>query len=339
MQRNSILVPIGSLAFLLAAGSAGAQSKTGTAIGQFLLIEPSARLAAMGNAGVACSDNLQGVYYNAAAIGELDTGGLQITHSEWFADINYDYVAGAIYLGSMGSAFASVTALNSGDIDVRTVDQPLGTGERYSVSDLALGLGYGRHITDRFSAGLQVNYLQETIWHTSMRTLTLNAGTLYRLNDQGLRLGASLSNYGTRGRFTGRDLAIQYDNVPGQNGDNSSLPGERLTDDFPVPVLFRVGLSYPRSTGAESSLLLAVDAFHPSDNSESVSAGAEWTWRDALALRIGAQNVGQEDAESGLTLGAGLGGDIGARRFSCDYAWADFGRLMETHRLTFVVSF
>ena len=59
-----------------------------------------------------------------------------------------------------------MTALNSGDIDVRTVDQPLGTGERYTVSNVALGLGYGRQITSRFAAGLQVNYVTERIWHT-----------------------------------------------------------------------------------------------------------------------------------------------------------------------------
>jgi hypothetical protein len=35
------------------AGTAGAQTKTGTTIGTFATIEPSARIAALGNAGVA----------------------------------------------------------------------------------------------------------------------------------------------------------------------------------------------------------------------------------------------------------------------------------------------
>ncbi|TMQ73514.1 MAG: hypothetical protein E6K81_04295 [Candidatus Eisenbacteria bacterium] len=56
------------LALALSAAPARAQSKTGTAMGQFLLIEPNARVAGMGNAGVALADGLDGVYYNPAAI-------------------------------------------------------------------------------------------------------------------------------------------------------------------------------------------------------------------------------------------------------------------------------
>jgi long-subunit fatty acid transport protein len=231
-----------------------------------------------------------------------------------------------------------VTVLNSGEIDVRTVDQPLGTGERFTVSDVAIGAGFGRAISDRFSAGMQVNYVSETIWHTSMETMTLNLGVTYRLTEDGVQLGSSISNYGATSSFWGRDLIIQYDNDPDRYGDNSALPGRRATDSFPLPVLFRVGLSYPLRTGDRSRLLMAADAFHPSDNTESMSGGLEWTWSDAVSLRAGYQNLFLEDSEVGLTLGLGAKGRVGDRRFSLDYAWADHGRLEETHRLTFALS-
>jgi hypothetical protein len=324
----------------LAASQTHGQSKTGTAVGEFTLIEPSARIAAMGNAGVAVNDGVQSVYYNPAAIGAFRRPSVQFTHSEWLAGINYDYVAAALPLRYWGSLFASVTALSSGDIDVRTVGQPLGTGERYHVSDVALGLGFGRTITDRFAAGVQANYISETIWHTSLHTLTLNVGTVYRLTDSGLQLGSSISNFGAQARFRGRDLAIQYDNDPSIHGDNSALPGERATDDFPVPVLFRLGLSYPLSLGDKAGALrFLVDMFHSSSNTESVSGGVEWQWRRLLALRGGYQNLGQPDAETGLTAGLGLGGTIGAQSFDFDYAWADQGRLERSHRFTFVLKF
>src|SRR5262249_37263676 len=161
---------------------------------------------------------------------------------------------------------------------VRTVEQPQGTGEFFQVSDMALGLGYGLRVSDRFSAGLQASYVQETVWHTSASTLVLNLGTLYELSENGLHLGASHSNFGTDGRFSGRDLRIVYDNDPTLHGDNSALPGEQFTDHFPVPILFRVGAGLPYPLGKDSRLLLAVDAFHPSDNSESMSLGAEYTY-------------------------------------------------------------
>ncbi len=222
---------------------------------------------------------------------------------------------------------------------MRTVDQPLGTGERYTVSDVALSLGYGREITSRFAAGIQVNYVNETIWHSSLNVFTLSVGTLYRVSEDGLRIGSSLSNLGTRSAFDGRDLAIQYDNDPSTNGDNSSLPGKRLTDEFPVPILFRVGLSLPRQLSPDSRVLFAVDAFHPSDNTESVSGGAEWSWKNTVALRAGYQSLFQEDSDVGLALGLGLRGDLGANAFQFDYAWADHSRLQETHRMTFAVTF
>lgn len=329
---------IALLSTVLAAGSASAQSKTGTTIAQFLGIEPSARHAGMGNAGVALNEGIESVYYNPAALGGLTGLAAQFSHSSLFAGITYDYVAAGLPL-PWGTLFGSVTALNSGEIEVRTVEQPLGTGEDYTVSNFAVGLGYGRHVTDRFAAGLQVNYVSETIWHTSQQVVTFNVGTVYALQGTRLRIGSSLSNLGTGGRFTGRDLAIQFDSDPDTHGDNSSLPGNQFTEEFPVPILFRVGVSLPHRINDESELLLSVDAFHPNDNTESISTGAEWSWKDALALRAGYQNLFQRDSELGLTLGGGIRAGIGESRVHVDYAWASHEHLNEIHRATFVLEF
>jgi hypothetical protein len=339
LLRGGALLTLCALSLLLAPGLAMGQSKTGTSIGQFLLIEPSARLAGMANSGVGLTEGIQSVYYNTGALGQIEGPELQFTHSEWFAGIGYEYAAAAYPTSSYGTLFASVTALNSGDIDVRTVDQPLGTGERYSVNDLAIGLGYGRPITDRFSAGIQINYVQETIWHSSLSTFTGSVGTIYKLSPHGAQLGAGISNYGLRARFGGRDLAIQYDADPSQHGDNSVLPADQFTDKFSVPVLFRVGVSLPRRLTDASKVVVTADGYHPSDNDESMSVGGAWTWKDAFSLRAGYQNLFLKDSEVGLTFGAGLQGRVADYRFQFDYAWADFGRLQDTQRFTFVVGF
>jgi long-subunit fatty acid transport protein len=247
-------------------------------------------------------------------------------------------VAGGLPL-SAGTLFASVTALNSGEIDVRTVDQPLGTGERYTVSDFALGLGFGRSITDRFGAGFQVNYINETIWHSTLNVLTFSAGTAYRLMDNGLMIGASLSNFGTKGKYNGRDLAIQYDADPSRYGDNGSLPANQATDAYPVPILFRVGFSLPHQITRDSAVLLVADAAHPNDNTESMSLGGEWAWKNTVAVRAGYQSLFLKDSDVGLTLGVGLKGGLGETGFQFDYAWANHDRLQETHRMTFAISF
>lgn len=328
-----------SLVMVVGAGAVFAQSKTGTSVGQFLLIEPSARIAGMGNAGATIYNEIQAAYYNPAAIGHFQGSGVQFTHSPWIADITYDFAGVAVGLGEVGNLYASVTSLNSGEIDVRTVEQPLGTGERYTVSDLAVGLGYGRQISDRFSVGVQVTYLTETIWHSSMSAFSLNVGTLYRISADGLHIGASISNFGTRAKFDGRDLRIQYDQNPDVYGDNGSIPGELFTESYALPILFRVGVGIPLKVGEDNRIQLAVDAFHPSDNTESVSFGAEWMFQNVVAARAGYQNLFQQDSETGLTLGAGLQHQMDDYRLNFDYGWADHGRLEQTHRLTLGVTF
>lgn len=331
-MRISIAATLAALA--LAATTAAAQTNTGTTIGQFMLIEPDARASGMGNAGVSLYDGLRSVYYNPAAIGAVRTFEAVFSHNEWIAGISHEWVGFALPLGDRGTAYASLTALNSGEIAVRTVDQPLGTGERFRVTDFALAVGYGRQVSQRFAAGGQVNYAQETIWHTSAQAITFNVGTLYRVSENGLRIGSSLSNFGTRASFDGRDLRFVYDNVPGENGDNSTLPGERFTDPYSVPVLFRVGLGLPVRIDDANRVMLAADAFHPNDNSESVSVGAEYSLKELVAVRAGWQNLFLRDSEVGITLGAGLRARYEAIEYRVDYAWADHGRLGGTHRLT-----
>ncbi len=323
----------------LAASQARAQSKTGTTFGAFTLIEPDARLAGMGNAGSGAGEGLAGAFHNPGAVAGLAQHALEFVHADWFAGIRYDWIAYAQPVGRFGDLYATFTSLNSGDMPVRTVIQPLGTGELFSVSDMALSLGLAHRFSLRFAAAAQVNYLEETIFHTSAGTVTFSGGTLYRMSADGLRIGASLANFGTRAAFSGNDLQIAYDNVGGQNGDNPALPGARDTDPFSVPITFRVGVAQPFAVAHDARLLLAADAVHPSDNTESLSLGAELTFRDAMGLRVGYQSMFLQDSEVGLTAGAGFHGTLDGLRFHVDYAWADQGRLEDTHRFSFGLLF
>jgi hypothetical protein len=316
-----------------------AQSKTGTSVGAFLSIEPSARIAGMGNAGVTNYSEPEAVYYNPSAIGFLPGTAAQFTYSQWIADIAYNYGVFTFGVNDIANFYATLTSLNSGEIDVTTVAQPLGTGERYTVSDVAVGIGVGRQISERFSAGIQVSYIQETIWHSAMSAMSFSVGTIYRISPDGLRLGASISNFGTRGQFDGRDLRVLYDQDPKKYGDNGQIPAQLLTNDFPLPVMFRVGIGMPMQFGESSKVTIAVDAFHPSDNTESVSFGAEYIFERFLALRAGYQNLFQKDSEDGLTLGGGMEYELAGYNFNLDYCWADQGRLKETQRITIGISF
>ena len=252
-----------------------AQSKAGTTVGQFLKIGPSARNAAIGNASASLSGEAMASFYNPASLGRQSDMQLQFTHSEWLADIDYNYLITGIPLGRLGTVALQLISLNSGEIDVRTVDQPLGTGERYSVTNFALGAAYGKMITERVAVGFQLNYLRETIWHSSLQTFGLNFGVQYRLWENGPVFGAAVSNFGPRTGYSGRDLFLDYDLDTDIAGDNDGLPAEFRTDRFALPTTFRAAVSYPLVFDENNSILLVAEALHPNDNTESVNTGAE----------------------------------------------------------------
>lgn len=321
-------------AILIISGTVSAQSKVGTTIGQFLKIGPSSRASALGGAAASLSGEPSLSFYNSASLGHLDAVSLQFTHNQWLADIKYNYAIFALPLFNIGNLSLQFISLDSDEMDVRTVENPDGTGERFKVNNVALGLGYSLMLTDRVSVGVQVNYIQESIWHSSFSTFSLSMGVLYQVAENSLQLGASVANFGPRAGYDGRDLYIDYDFDPDKFGDNDGLPAKLRTDDYTLPTVFRVGLSYPIIFSENYKITISVDATQPNDNTESINSGLEVQLTEFFKLRGGYRDLFLEDSEGGLVLGAGLNVDLISYNFTFDYAWADYGRLESVHRFT-----
>jgi len=337
-KANGFILVISFLLFV--SSFINAQSKTGTTIGQFLKIDPSSRIASIGNAGASMSGEISSMFYNPASLGRIPGSDVQFTFNKWLADITYDYAAVGVNVEGIGTFAFIVTTLNSGDMDVRTVEQPLGTGEKFSVNNLALGLGYGLMITDRVSIGFQANYISETIWHSSIYTFGFNLGVQYEIIAEGLTIGASLSNFGADASYDGRDLYVNYDFDPNVYGDNDHLPAELRTGSFGLPVIFRAGASYKFIFNENYNLVIAADAIHPNDNSESINLGGELNLLKYVSIRGGYRNWLLPNSEGGLTLGAGFKVDFsGSYNVRFDYAYSDYGRLDAAHRLTLGMGF
>jgi opacity protein-like surface antigen len=316
------------------------QSETGTTIGQFLKIEPSSRSAAMGTAGAALYGEASSAFFNPASLGRISGNDAQFTFNKWIADITYNYAGAVLKVEGVGNFSLQFTSLNSGEIDVRTVDQPLGTGEKYSVTDFAIGLGYGFMLTDRVSAGVVVNYINETIWHSSLNGFALNFGIQYQIVENGPTIGASVSNFGPYSSYNGRDLYLNYDANTKKYGDNDMLPAEYRTDSYSWPTIFRVGFAYPINFDESTGLLIAADAIHPNDNKESINVGGELKLLDHFSLRGGYRNFLLKESVGGFTLGAGVNVDfLNSFKVRFDYAWADYGILNQAHRVTISIGF
>jgi len=315
-------------------------TKVGTTAAGFLKIGIGSRAISLGGAFVAESSDLSALYWNPAGLARLNSGAVSLTHTEYLADIDYNYAAVGIPLGAAGTVAASIILLDSGDMEVRTVARPEGTGEFFKAQDFALQLSYARALTTNFSIGTTVKYISESIWHSKASGFAFDVGVLFTTPYPRLRLGANMANFGGKMQMNGRDILFSQDPTPGQSGDVEIVNAEYLLDRYDLPLLFRVGLAWDAVTTNDHTLLALLDATHPNDNSEFVNVGFEYGFRDLLNLRIGYKNVFEDDGEQGLTFGGGINIRIDRSvRAGFDYAYADFGLLEQTHWYTFNLSF
>ena len=347
LRKILILLMISILNFGMALGS---ETKKGTSAAQFLKITPGARSVAMGNAFVAVANDASTLYWNPAGITLLESNQVSLTHAEWLADINYEYLGLALKLGSIGSMGVAVTMLHMGEMLVTTVEDPEGEiGEVFSARDYCVSLSYAKSLTDRFSIGFSGKFINQTIFHSSANSIALDIGTYYDTGFKGIKVGMSFSNFGGKMQMAGRDLLVDHDityDIPG----NEDVDADLRTGKWELPVIFRVGVSMDIIQNDRSHLLLAIDGVHPNDAAQHANIGMEYSWSNAIMLRAGYKGIARAGYKSfdgdgisgdqGISFGVGLNfGYFLKNPIFLDYAYTDFGRLGYVQRLSLQVSF
>ncbi len=314
-------------------------SKKGTTAGTFLSISQGARAAAMGSAFVAVADDWSAIYWNPAGIASTPNG-ITFDHTQWFADIGYNYVAGAVNLGSIGAIGMSLTSSTIGDMKVTTVDAPDGTGEVFNMSQVAFSLAYAIQLTDNFAIGFNPKFVYERIWKMSANAMAIDMGVKYRTPFEGIVLGMSISNFGQKMHMTGQNAVVLYDSDPSNSANNGRVPAEMSTGDWSLPLNFRVGLAYQPQLGEMHRLTIAVDAMHPSDDYESVNVGGEYTFNGFVSFRGGYKALFLKESEESFTLGVGVRQQIvGNLTLAADYCYANFGRLNNVQKISISMGF
>jgi hypothetical protein len=262
------------------------------------------------------------------------------THTNWIAETNFDFGAFALNLGTFGTLGFMIQSFSSGEMPVTTVENPDGTGEFFDVQNLAGAVAYARNLTESFSVGLSVKYIHERVWHMSANGVAVDIGTLFQTPFWGLRLGASISNFGTTMKLSGRDTKFAHDPDPINDGNVSITNAEHEMIAYSLPLRFQVGLAKDVFATDYNRLTVAADALHPNDNFEYVNVGAEYGWKELIFLRAGYKSLFLADSEEGLTLGFGAHIRLaGTLMLKADYAYADFGRLENAQRFSLAVRF
>jgi hypothetical protein len=337
MKKRMILI----IMLLVLPAFAQNVTKVGTTAAGFLNIDVGARAVGMGSAFVTLSDDPTGIYWNPAGLARLTTSQAMFSHTAWLMDISFDFAAMTIPLRSVGTLGISATFMTMDEMERTTIDQPMGTGEYFSAGSYAFTLSYARNLTDRFSIGGNAKLIHEKIYHSSANGIAFDIGTLFETQFNGLMIGMSITNYGTKMRMDGRDMLMQSDVDPLVSGNNSNINSHLDTDAYDLPLLFRVGCSVDVLKGAgNSNLILAVDALHPNNDVEYVNVGAEYLFNRMLALRAGYKSLFARDSEVGLSLGCGLRYRIlNFTELRLDYAFQDFGVMLNIQKFSLTLGF
>ena len=316
-------------------------SKVGTTSAPFLEIEAGARAIGMGGAFVAVANDASSIYWNPAGMAKLSMNEVILNHTEWIAGINYDFAGIVLKIDDANAVGISYTGVNLGkDMEVRTILEPEGTGELFSVGDIALGLSYARNLTDRFSIGFTGKYIQQTIYHMSADAFALDIGTLFKTRLNGMTIGMSISNFGSKMQMKGKDTLVKHDIDENKEGNNDRISAHLDTDAWSLPLLLRIGAAMDVVNNNYSRLTISADAMHPSDNLESINIGCEFSIKEFLFLRGGYTNLFLIDGEESFAAGFGINYNIaGFATLKVDYAFSDFGILSNVHRFSLGLQF
>ena len=140
--------------------TANAVDKTGTMAAKFLSTDIGSRAIGMGGAFTSIANDGSSMYWNPAGIGFNSLRKFYVNHSNWIADVAFDYFSISIPLATNRYLGINITSVSMGEMEVTRYGNE-DTGEKFSASDHAFGLTYALNLTDRFSIGFNGKLIQE----------------------------------------------------------------------------------------------------------------------------------------------------------------------------------
>ncbi|MSP64466.1 MAG: PorV/PorQ family protein [Ignavibacteria bacterium] len=314
-------------------------TKVGTTSAKFLTIPTGARAVGMGGAFVSVANDPSALFWNSAGIINLEKPEIYISHTEWIAEINYDYSAFVYPMGDVGTLGLSLSSMTMPSMELTTETFPEGTGETFDANSFALGISYARKLTEWFSVGVTGKFINEKIYNSNANGFAIDIGTLFVTPFDDIRLGVNISNFGQKLQMQGEDLLVQKDIDETQYGNNESVNAYLATDKFDLPLTLRIGISGELLKTDDSYLTWAIDAAHPNDNSEYVNIGFEYSlFNKMIQIRGGKQSLFRNGSDDKFVFGFGSTQNVvNLFNLSMDYTMESHTYLSTIHRIGFSV--
>lgn len=297
----------------------------------FMSIGVGGRALGMGGAFVALANDVTAGYWNPAGLSRINYPQISLMHDERYGSlVNYDYAAVALPVGPTTSWGLSVIRLGVDDIkDTRNAlidlngNGQLDPGERldnslvtsFGASDWGFLLTYSKKQSEDFSYGANLKVIRRELGDESATGIGLDIGAWYTPMDN-VMLGVNLQDVTTTflAWTTGTNELVSPTMKIGSAYFIEAFGG-RFAPAFDFDVRFE-------NRRSASTFALGPVSF-------DAHVGTEFMFKDAVALRIGYNDVKQ------MSFGAGLH----LPKLNIDYSFARFSgsqdqTLEGTHRIS-----
>ncbi|MBA3065125.1 PorV/PorQ family protein [bacterium] len=294
---------------------------SGTTAANFLKIGVGARNIGMGEAAVAVTDDINSVYWNPAGLAHIVQPVFTFAHTQWFQDIQYEQIGFAKQYNTgrdIGGFSKLSLGVNIFRLSVKKFEGRSATDDKIGsvgasdtafvisgASDLRTFKSFPSKSGSELYGGVNLKYISQQLYTYSASAFALDLGLQWyeasKIVKKGWRAGVNIQNLGTK---------IKFDEVAGS-----------------LPMNTKLGVGY-RYILAGDPVTFDMDFNMPNDEDSYVCTGVEYLVKDLLALRVGFR--------SGVDIGSGIRAGIGinAGLYSIDYAFAGFGDLGGTHRVS-----
>ena len=333
-------------------------SRVATRGAAFLSLGVGARPLALAGAAAPLSGDLSMLYWNVGALGDVRSVTAFASHEKLFGQSGLtNTFAGAALPLFGGAAAVSFTSFSSGDIERTTEDWPEGGdptfGSLVSWSAMAVGVHYGRLLTDRLSVGVTLKAATEGIEFAKATYYGGDVGVRFRSGLFGSTLGFSLANIGSAARIDGpaTQRRVRRAETNPQFPTSRPIDADLRTEKLQLPTAIRIGvqtdlLGTPEAVltaGGRHRVLLLTEVTDAIDTEIMPAVAAEYGFHDRIFFRGGMRflNESRVDGDDGTarSLGGGIKLPVRAGSLLFDYAYRQGGDLEGNHLFSFQFGF
>lgn len=334
----------------LTPGPDEATTRVGARGANFLEIGVGARAQALGGAFTGLASGATAMYWNPAGIGSMDGFTAAFTRTALYddLDITHNFAAAGIPFAGGGIGLSYIR-LDSGDIPRTDENFPAGNnpsfGEVFEWASTAIGVHYGRRLTDRLQVGFSGRVITEGLDGAQASWWGLDVGTIFNTGLYGITLGAVLANIGPS---SGIDGSLVQRRIQTPEAFPTDAVVEFSTVKYQLPTTFRFSVLTNLVGGADALLSpsgdhgfdLAIDLNDGVDTDLQTAVGIEYNFRNFVYLRTGKRfvNEGKDEFRSFsdfLSFGGGLRLPVFGRHLSFDYAYTNMGELQNVQVFSF----